>query len=544
MGEVNYAWGSERPAARRSRLTLKIGETQSLRAAAAAEYERKLAEIDAIEAVRVADLGEVDFMTAGGTAPYNRDLEADPQVAGRQRVENTQAVYGRGRKLVRSTLPTEVIKSGETARNSRKGVKATGRKGAGRPKGARVAPVSRTVTEAAPLTSVQAPVDLAPASDILVPAETATPALEAEATAVVETAEPVQEILAPVIAPALQAAAFLAMGDIDAPEDDEMIEVLTTTDKVIDVFSPAVLTERAARRDFSRWPTGYDPTWADHWERDPYHRLAEMVAEFPCFGAATDKAPGDLTDEEARVLIGSAVFRRPRNFDPKDFQGRLAPPIYSQLTELDPAVWRREIASGGGTLQKAVAAKRLYIDPMREIERSRVRMWPLAVSRRDAIKDYMDALAVGEMTFEPVSDAKADLMRSVRYRVFRGPDHDWVGLPSRQDLEIYYLRILDKLPWPAGLSRIELVERFGQGMSATDIQNMSLMGRPPEWLLPERLWRDIDHGTLDLGNGVTLSIDDVEIEHGDVFDGDSVLMPVVPYDPNALEPDGEEADET
>ncbi|WP_342165372.1 hypothetical protein [Methylobacterium sp. SD21] len=385
------------------------------------------------------------------------------------------------------------------------------------------------------------PSPLAPPSDILIPLEAVTPAPEA---AVVETPEPVQEVLPPVIAPALQAAAFLAMGDIDAPEDDEMIEVLTTTDKVIDVFSPAVLTERAARRDFSRWPTGYDPTWADHWERDPYHRLAEMVAEFPCFGAATDKAPGDLTDEEARVLIGSAVFRRPRNFDPKDFQGRLAPPIYSQLTELDPAVWRREIASGGGTLQKAVAAKRLYIDPMREIERSRVRMWPLAVSRRDAIKDYMDALAVGEMTFEPVSDAKADLMRSVRYRVFRGPDHDWVGLPSRQDLEIYYLRILDKLPWPAGLSRIELVERFGQGMSATDIQNMSLMGRPPEWLLPERLWRDIDHGTLDLGNGVTLSIDDVEIEHGDVFDGDSVLMPVVPYDPNAPEPDGDEADET
>ena len=536
MGEVSYAWGSERPSARRARLKHKIEAAQALKAAAALEYERKLAEIEAIEAARVADLDEVDLMTSGGAAPYNRDLEADPQVAGRIRVENTQALYGRGRKLVRSTLPTQVLKAGETARNARKGVKATGRKAAGRPKASRVAPSVRPVHDADPTSSSaqpagltsQGPVDDAPQSEIVVPdAVPATP----------EATVPVQVVLPPVITPAFEASVFLAMGDIDAPESDEMIEVSTITDKVIDVFSPAILAERAARRDPSRLPPGYDPTWADHWQRDPLHRLSEMVAEFPTFGAATDKSPDLLTDDEARVLAGSALFRLTGNQTLADYAGKTLPPIYSQLTELDPVLWRREIVRGGGTLQKLVANKRMYIDPFREVERSRVRMWPLAVSRRDAVKSYMEALAVGEMTFEPASDAQADLMRSVRYRVFRGPDHNWVGLPSRLDLEIYYTRILDKLPWPAGLSRIELVERFGQGMGPKDIQNLSLLGRPPTWLLSDKRWSDITSGVMDLGDGQTVSLEDGDFEVVDSFGYEDDLAPVVPFDPEALETD-------
>jgi hypothetical protein len=549
MAEVNYAWGSERPSARRTRLKHQIEAAQALKAAAALEYERKLAEIAAIEAVRVADLNEVDLMTSGGAAPYNRDLEADPQVAGRTRVENTQALYGRGRKLVRSTLPTQVVKAGETARDARKGVKATGRKTAGRPNASRVAPSARsgqdmdlTGSSAQPagLTS-QGPVDVAPQSEIVVPnAVLATP----ETIEAVATVPEVPAYRPPPISAALEASVFLAMGDIDAPESDEMIEVLTTTDKVIDVFSPAVLAERAARRDPSRLPPGYDPTWADHWQRDPDDRLAEMVAEFPTFGAATDKSPDLLTDDEARVLAGSALFRLTGNQTVADYAGKTLPPIYSQLTDLDPALWRREIARGGGTLQKLVAGKRIYIDPFREIERSRVRMWPLAVSRRDAVKSYMEALAVGEMTFEPASDAKDDLDRSVRYQVFRGPDHDWVGLPSRLDLEIYYTRILDKLPWPAGLSRIELVERFGQGMGPTEIQNLSLLGRPPAWLLSDKRWDDITSGVIDLGNGETVSLEDGEFETADSFGSEGGLAPVVPFDPDAPEPEASETDES
>lgn len=521
MGEVNYAWGSERPSARRTRLKGKIGEAQALRAAAALEYERKLAEIEAIEALRLADLNEVDLMTSGGTAPYNRDLEVDPQVAGRQRVQNTRAIYGRGRELVRSTLPTEVIKAGETARNSRKGVKATGRKGAGRPKKSRVAPVSRTEVAAdAADQSVQGPVDVALQSDILVPEDMMTPATEA---AVVETLEPIPVLQPQEVSPIVETAAFSAMGDVDAPDDDQVIQILTSTDKVLDLYSPAVLTERSSRRDPSRLPHGYDPTWADHWQVDPYHGLPEMVEEFPCFGAATDKAPELLTDDEARVLIGSSVFRRPRNFDPKAVRGRLAPPIYSQLNDLDEAVWRQVISSGGGTLQKAVAAKDFYIDPMRQIERSRVRMWPLAVSRRNTIKTYMEALAAGEMTFEPSSDAAEDLKRSVRYRIFRDADYDWVGVSSLIDREIYYLRILDKLPWPVGLSRIELLDRFGIDLTHDVIQNTSPMGRPPKWLFPEVNWRRLKIGSADMFGDQSWKLIDANehmVDHFSIYSGE------------------------
>lgn len=150
----------------------------------------------------------------------------------------------------------------------------------------------------------------------------------------------------------------------------------------------------------------------------------------------------------------------------------------------------------------------------------------------------MEALAAGEMTFEPVSNARADLMRSVRYLVFRGPDHDWLPLSKRQDFEIYYKRILDKLTWPEGLSRIELVDRFGQGMSSDDVQNMSAMGRPPHWLLPASRSDEHGHQVMDLGNGEVFRLESGEFEMGDDFEDDR--EPIVSLDPSVPNP-GDEA---
>ena len=489
MAEVNYCWGSERPSARRVRLARQIEATQALKAAAELEYQRKLAEIEALEAVRVADLQEVEVMTHGGAAPYDRSLEADPKIAGRTRAENTQALYGRGAKLTRSTMATQVIAVGDGSLEIRKGAKASGRKRSSKP--ARVAPGGRKsrasevvdrVDVTAAETSAQAAVAVAPESEILVP----EPQAEARA---VEVREP--EVLAPrVILPALSREVSDVLGDVDRPEEDEagQVEAGTITDKVLDVFSPEVLAERAKRHDPRRLPAGYDPSWADAWVRDPLAPLPEMVREFITFGTAVDTRPEDLTDEEARLLAGPAMFPMPEGFNPADYVKRPPPHFFTREKDVPAYEWNAEITRAGGTMQKLVASNALYINEVREIERARRRMWPYAVARRDLIKGLMVGLAVGELTFEPISMGEDDLQRSVRWLVFRSADHDWLQMVPNADLDLYYTRILDKLSWPAGLSRLELLQRFGQGDDLTNPPNMSSQGRPPRWLLPDQDW--------------------------------------------------------
>ncbi len=437
MAEVSYAWGTERPAQRRARLVRQ-------NEAAAAAYQQMLADqakarqlFEAVIAVRAADLDEVDFMTHGGTSSYDRSLEAAPQVADRVRAENTQAVYGRGARLIRSSLPTQIIPVADDAIEIRKGVKAKGKA-----RSASVAPRARrrrsaSEGEEAPVSSIGA---------VTAAAEPAPP--------------PVLEPIPVSAAVARSVDALVSEGDLSA---DDPIELGTITDKVLDVFSREAEAEVAKRFDAARLPAGYDPAWADAWPEDPNVPVPEMVREFVSFGAPIDTRPEDLTDAEARFLAGPSIWPVLTPEILKGVRPGVVPWQYTREGDTDDARWVPELKRGGGTYQKLVASRKMYIDAIRDEERVRRKMWPYALQRRKFIKSLMYRLAVGELTFEPLSRSEADMARSVRGRVFRSADHNWLQQQPRYDLHLYYQRILDRLPWPPGLSRVELLADFGAG---------------------------------------------------------------------------------
>lgn len=492
MSETDYAWGSERPSARRARLKRQIEATQALKAAAAEAYARKLAEIDALEAVRVADLEEVDVMTHGGAAPYDRSLEADPKIANRPRVENTQAVYGRGAKLKRSTLPTRVIAVGDDAlqiRKGAKGSKASARKRTAAGKARPVAPeataqaasseVVDTVEMVPPGTSAQEPTTVAPESGIVVPEAALDPVSE-------PVSEPETIPAAPMILPSqIRAVAALYGAPGTSPARTGNPAVLGGW--VVEAFSAEVEAERAQLIVPGRLPKGYDPTWADHWVENPNAPLPEMLAAFQAFGAAIDKSPEDLTDEEAYLLGAAAMFptltwdRATRTDVPNPRAFRRGEPV-------DTFRWDNEIRRSGGTVQKLVAKWYRSVDDLRTEERTRRAMWPLALARRDLIKTLMTEVALGTLSFAPRSMRMADLDRSVQWNVFRRADHEPLVVNPHYNVELYHQRILDNLPWPEGLSRRELLAQFGAGASPDKVRGLSYASRPPHWLVPDHLW--------------------------------------------------------
>lgn len=124
MPETNYSWGSERPRARVRRLSGLLSKKADLRAQIEARHAREVAEFEALMALREEDLDEVHLMTKGGTSSYDRSLEADPRVVGRVRAENTQALYGRGARKTRATLPTQIIEVTDKSLSISEAVKA------------------------------------------------------------------------------------------------------------------------------------------------------------------------------------------------------------------------------------------------------------------------------------------------------------------------------------------------------------------------------------------------------------------------------------
>jgi len=526
--KVDYCWGSERPEARRKRLAQKLAATQALRAEAERDHQRRLAEIDAIEAVRSADLDEVEIMTHGGASAYDRSLESDPKIAGRTRVENTQALYGRGAKPTRSTMTTQVVSVPDSSVSIREGAKAQDRKRAGRP--TRVAPGSRKSRARDAVGTVEmVPSQAVPDTVVEAPVEDAV----SQPETLVEL-----PLAAPVMAPALTRELAELLGDVDRPEDDDagMAEAGSITDKVFDVFSAEVLAERAKRRDPRRLPNGYDASWADHWVMDPNGPVAEMEAEFVTFGTAIDKRPEDLTDVEARFLAGPAMFPKPDDFDPAQYVDRPVPRFFTRELDVPEQKWATELRRSDGSMQKLVASNAMFIDLLvRESERVRRRMWPYAVRRRNFIKGLMDGLAEGEFTFEPASMSPADLERSVRWLVFRDADHNWLLMMANADLEMYRKRIVDKLPWPTGLSRIELLQSFGKGDDLTRPANMSSQGRPPRWMLPDAEWQNGQSSGIIGPDGKPLELPELGFEMGPDFGTTDDMAPIV-RDPN-IDPD-------
>lgn len=515
----------------RKRIAADLGEAQRL-------AEQALARLEARTREAVVSKARLEFMLddrghyVGDRLPEM--LKRYPMPV--EDLANVPGKRGRGRPRkdgspAQPRSDSERASSGERRSSGKRAANKRGRSAASRQRvpasvaseltaPAVVADAAEAVKVGLSVDTAQGPVALAPESEILVPEA------QVEARAV-EVREP--EVLAPrVILPALSREVSDVLGDVDRPEEDQtgQVEAGTITDKVLDVFSPEILAERAKRRDPRRLPAGYDPSWADAWVRDPNAPLPEMVREFITFGTAVDKRPEELTDEEARLLAGPGMFPMPLGFNPNDYKDRPPPRFFTREKDVPAFEWEAEIRRAGGTMQKLVASNALYINEFREIERSRRRMWPYAVARRDLIKGLMDGLAVGELTFEPVSMAEDDLERSVRWLVFRSADHDWLQMIPNADLDLYYTRILDKLSWPAGLSRLELLERFGQGDDLTNPPNMSSQGRPPRWLLPDQDWLEGEGFGIRAADGTLIEMPNSGFELAEDFGTTDDMAPV------------------
>lgn len=261
---------------------------------------------------------------------------------------------------------------------------------------------------------------------------------------------------------------------------------LIASAQVVDFFSKAVEAERAQLLVPKRMPKAIDLTWADHWDLDPNAPLPEMIEVFQAFGAAIDKRPEDLTDDEAFLLGASAVFPT-LNWDRTTRKDVPNPKAFRRGEPVPKFQWENEIRISGGTVQMLVAKWGRLVDDLRLEERTRRAMWPLAIARRDLIKRLMTEVSAGTLSFAPRSSRWADLARSVQWRVFRDADHEPLLLLTHYEMELYQQRILDKLPWPEGLSRIELMQAFSEGMPLDKARGIVAYSTRPKWLVPDQL---------------------------------------------------------
>jgi hypothetical protein len=504
MAEVNYCWGSERPSARKRRLARLIEADAARRAEIEARHARELADHEALLALRQADIEEVDLMT-GGTGFYDRALEADPKVADRVRAENTQVLYRRGAKLVRSTMKTRVLEVADRSLSIRKGgkAKAGGGKRTTKPK-----------AEATPALEME-PVSALPAtaSEIVVPG-----AVEAEPEAVLAGSEVVSQVTVEGVAagavhpvPALVAEAVIeaeveivdpqaealvrerrlfteamegssidpsSWAAISAPilafTSPEAIARATAQLKLLsvrfyhsDFYTSEREVARLARLDLSRIPKGVDLAFGDHWGSDPQTPPDEIFQEFPTCGLPWNAPLESLAEDEARAMWGLAM---------KDDAVR---PYTHPIGQ-----WRGDVRfyKGIPNLFRTYASD---VDVRREEDAYRCWAWELVIARRDLIKGLLQMLALGELTLDPASWRLRDRMRSVRYLVFRNPDFMFLLLQDEKMWRPYALRSVDKLPWPEGFDRLSLIADFGGPMDPQVCPPIGPWVRPPLWLLPE-----------------------------------------------------------
>lgn len=509
-----YPWGTERPTAFMKRLDQAIhssceDEIRRIRE----EADRKIRQIEIRQLVlmQIRDgVANCCVQTSSGKLRFKRkladaagplvDVEAlrgvvdlDRRCPGRPSVnENSETLALRSilRELVYDPAAEERERRGAEARQAERA------KPARRVKSETI----RLVTDGAPEPEIVSAAEvvahvpdavavLSAANEDVVGADEGFAVEPEHVEAVLEQDDEPASAAAPALLPALLAEVASVLEDID-DADPRAVEPSSYIGNVVDLFSPEIEAQRLSARDPKRVPEGFDPAWAEHWQLDPNAHLAEMYAEFITFGAAIDKAPEDLTDEEARLLLGPVLFGLPYDYykNPAKYEDVKLPQVFTREKDVPEIRWQGEIARAGGTLQQIAIKYKDNVDARREIERARHRMWPLAVRRRDFIKGLMISAAVGDLTFAPISSRMSDLRRSVQWRVFREADHNWLLSISLSDQKLYTQQILDKLPWPAGLSRIELMERFGAGAAPTALENLSSYGRPPHWLVPDHMW--------------------------------------------------------
>lgn len=517
-GSFGYPWGTQRPTAFIEQLDRAIhpSEEDEMRRLDE-EYERKKRQVRMRRSVltQIRDsVANCCVQTSSGKLRFKRELadaagplidvevyrgvvDLDRRRPGRPSAnENleTQALRSILRELVYDPAAEERERRGAEARKVERAKRSrlTKRDAISKPVGEATA--SAPEPEIVSAADVVAPVPdavatLAAANEDVVGADEGFAVEPERADAMVEKVDEPLPMAAPVLLPALLAEVASVLQDID-DADPRAVESSSYIGNVVDLFSPEIEAQRLGAVNSKRLPAGFDPTWAEHWQPDPNAHLAEMYAEFITFGAAIDKAPEDLTDAEARLLVGPVLFGLPYDYheNPAKYEGVKLRPVFSREQDVSEFLWQGEIARAGGSLQQIAIKYKDNVDARREIERARRRLWPLALRRRDFIKGLMVSAAVGDLTFAPISSRMSDLRRSVQWRVFREADHNWLLSISLSDQKLYTQRILDKMPWPAGLSRIELMEQFGGDASPMALQNLSSYGRPPHWLVPDHMW--------------------------------------------------------
>lgn len=241
-----------------------------------------------------------------------------------------------------------------------------------------------------------------------------------------------------------------------------------------DIFADEQLAELDVAADLSLLPREYDMTWADHWPEDPNEFQKEMYEEFPHFGFPAMPYARSLTREEAkewfegmtehqaRHWLGSIIFPSPHGGLAVSPKGQW----HSRENTVTETRWEIATQNYGCSARAAALSYYLEIEEIRLPEARRQLFWQDVIHRRRTIKNLMRQVTWGVLTVE-----------QLRQEVFR-TDHDLMIAMGSEDVKLYCAQMVDKLPWPPGLSRIELAAEFG-GWPADHFQDMSPWWRPP-----------------------------------------------------------------
>lgn len=280
-----------------------------------------------------------------------------------------------------------------------------------------------------------------------------------------------------------------------------------------DLFTVEQEQEMAALTDRSVWPGSYDHDWAKDWPESPLDPMPLMVEEFPHFGLDADEPfakwhkirdegrqagrrydveykeiddpIGHLSEETAWNWVGPVELPRPLKgprVSPNGMYFSLGNPINKMAKDQRLRRYRgsaktclhAHLLKYTELATMNVSHGRLFgfefdVNWCIEQESNRQRFWPKVVKRADLIRYGMVRFGLGQMTFE-----------AVRAQVFQF-DFDAMAALVQDESTTYVTRMLDKLPWPPGFSRRELVVEFGHGQGVDEIMDTCQSAFQTRW---------------------------------------------------------------
>lgn len=348
--------------------------------------------------------------------------------------------------------------------------------------------------------AASSPTALAPASDIVVPAESEPSAETAVIVGEVATWETLRAEAEPEpvaerdFDPAVQRILADALSTIDMEGDerdwvesiDQQVEadpLLVSRMRVSGGYGFRAQTQereqsRMARLDLSLLPEDLRAPLFPEMTGDPNSPVPALQAEFWEHGLPWFAKDEDLSETDIRKMMDVARAYQIGTFKPRD-----------------DYAWEVGIRQAGG-LHRMMGRYTEMLKEPRRIEALRHEVWPLVAARRDILNGLAADVASGKLTFSPLSDRPEDLERSLEYTMFREADYTLLNSLNRTYWDMWALRMVDKLDWPAGLSRRELSEKFGAGQPLDTPPNLCVYDPSyPDWLVPYH-YRAIENGGI------------------------------------------------